>query len=59
VNAELYNPGTGTFMYTPGGPSVGLNTARASQTATLLDNGMVLIAGGDNSGGYLATAELY
>ncbi len=37
-----------------------LNTARATQTATLLTNGMALVAGGvDGSGNILASAELY
>jgi hypothetical protein len=37
-----------------------LNTARGQQTATLLNNGMVLIAGGaGSSGGVLGSAELY
>jgi hypothetical protein len=37
-----------------------LNTARDSHTATLLPNGMVLVAGGyGSSGNPLATAELY
>jgi len=36
-----------------------LNTAREQHTATLLNNGMVLITGGCCSNGYLGSAELY
>jgi hypothetical protein len=36
-----------------------MSTARAYQTVTLLDNGMVLITGGENSNQVLASAELY
>jgi trimeric autotransporter adhesin len=36
-----------------------LNTSRSEHTATLLPSGQVLVAGGDNSGGYLASAEVY
>jgi chitodextrinase len=59
TSAELYNPTTGTFTNTGG-----LNMRRAQHTATLLNNGMVLIAGG--RGDYTTTvptdvtqAELY
>ena len=45
--AELYNPVSGTF-----GPASSPNIPRANQTATLLQNGKVLIAGGQfNAGG--------
>jgi hypothetical protein len=56
VEAELYNPKTGTFI-----PTGRLNTARMLHTATLLNNGMVLVAGGQDSssGDILAGAELY
>ena len=54
ASAELYNPATGTFT-----PTGSLNTARYGHTATLLNNGMVLMAGGDGSSGSLASAELY
>ena len=50
TSAELYDSKTGTFTSTGS-----LNTARSSYTATLLNNGMVLIAGA----GGLVTAELY
>src|SRR6266404_6288820 len=36
-----------------------LNIARAEHTATLLSNGMVLVAGGFDSSGISASAELY
>ena len=53
--AELYNPTTGMFSLTNGT----LNNARYAHTATLLNDGTVLITGGYGSGGYLASAELY
>jgi len=52
--AELYDPAAGTFSLTGS-----LNTARYSATATLLNNGNVLVAGGANSRGVVASAELY
>jgi IPT/TIG domain/Galactose oxidase, central domain len=54
--AELYNPSTGNFALTGS-----LNTAgRLWDTATALSNGMVLIAGGDQSGtDIFSSAELY
>jgi hypothetical protein len=54
ASAELYNPATGTFT-----PTGSLNIAHAAHTATLLNNGLVLLAGGGGSSGDLASAELY
>jgi hypothetical protein len=54
ASAELYNPGTGTFTFTGN-----LNAARDAHSATLLNNGSVLIAGGSGVAGELASAEIY
>jgi N-acetylneuraminic acid mutarotase len=52
--AELYDPATGIWS-----PTANLNTPRRGHTATLLPDRNVLVAGGDNSQGELASAELY
>ena len=53
--AELYNPAKGQWTVTGSMTSV-----RCAHTATLLPNGQVLVAGGnDDNGNSLATAELY
>jgi hypothetical protein len=55
ASAELYNPSTATWTTTGS-----LNTPRIEDTATLLQNGQVLVAAGqDKNYNYLASAELY
>src|SRR5438034_1069912 len=52
---EPYDPASCTWTATGS-----LNTARNYHTATLLQNGMVLVAGGQDSNGFIsASAELY
>ena len=52
TSCEVYDPGAGTWSFTPMPLSIG----RANHTATLLPDGKVLIVGG-NSG--VTTAEVY
>jgi hypothetical protein len=54
ASAELYDPSTGVFT-----PTGSMTAARAQQTATLLTNGKVLIAGGSDGMHPLASADLY
>ena len=54
TSAELYDPMTGTFSLTGS-----LTTARRGQTATLLADGRVLVAGGLGQQEVLASAEIY
>jgi hypothetical protein len=57
ATAEVYDPATGTFT-----PTGNMSATRIGQTATLLLDGRVLIAGGirsGQSGSPRATAELY
>jgi N-acetylneuraminic acid mutarotase len=53
-SAELYDPTTGQWSTTGS-----LNIARFWHTATLLQNGKVLVAGGAGTDDSLASAELY
>lgn len=55
ATAELYQPGSGSFR-----PAGSMTVARAGHTATLLQDGRLMIVGGqDSSGGFLGSAELY
>jgi WD40 repeat protein len=52
--AELYDPASGKFS-----PTGSMMTPRAFHTATLLPDGQVLLAGGENDSGFNSSAELY
>ena len=54
ASSATYNPATGTWT-----AASSMKAARADHTATLLANGHVLAAGGDNTNGELSSAELY
>jgi hypothetical protein len=54
ATADLYDPRTRSFAATGS-----MTTERVSQTATLLSDGRVLVAGGWNRDGVLKSAELY
>jgi hypothetical protein len=55
ATAEIFDPNTGIFTATKGSMSF----ARSNHTATLLNDGTILIAGGLDGNTTLATAELF
>jgi hypothetical protein len=54
ASCAIYNPATGIWA-----TASTMKNARADHTATLLHNGHVLAAGGDNASGELSSAELF
>ena len=54
ISAEIYDSGTGTWS-----PTGSMNTARLDHTATRLSDGRVLVTGGRDDSGELASAEIY
>jgi N-acetylneuraminic acid mutarotase len=54
ATAQLYDSATGSWTLTGA-----MNDGRYGHTATLLDDGRVLVAGGSGGNGILASAELY
>ncbi len=54
ASSAIYNPVTGTWT-----TASSMVDARVDHTATLLHNGHILAAGGDNTGGELSSAELF
>jgi hypothetical protein len=59
ASAELYNPSTGTFTTTGSMHAQRCSYLTPGFTATLLPNGKVLIAGGENPNGFVPLAEIY
>lgn len=54
ASAERYSPATASWSST-----ASMTTPRNAHTATPLATGEVLVAGGNNNGGFLASAEIY
>ena len=52
--AEIYNPSTGTWVI-----AGQMSVVRSRHVVTLLSDGRVLITGGENRDGYIATTEIY
>jgi N-acetylneuraminic acid mutarotase len=59
ASAELFNPASDAFTALPASGATELQTARDGAVAAVLPNGQVLIAGGYNVSGFLASAELF
>jgi hypothetical protein len=59
ANAELYDPKTGTFSLTGSTILANMFADRFDATATTLNDGRVLVAGGMEMGNSLTSAELF
>jgi len=62
ATAELFDPATGRFLLTTAAfatSGTAMSSGRREHTATLLADGQVLIAGGDDEHSAVNTAELY
>jgi N-acetylneuraminic acid mutarotase len=58
-SAELYDPASCSGTTGSWSSTGSLTTARYNHTATLLQNGKVLVSGGQDTTGPIASAELY
>lgn len=52
--AEVYSPNTGIWELLSN-----MAVSRSFHTVTLLSNGTILVSGGENADGFIATAEIY
>ncbi len=59
LSTELFDPANDTFTALPASGSTELDTFRDGAVAAPLPDGQVLIAGGQNGGGTLRSAELF
>jgi RHS repeat-associated protein len=57
--AEIYNPQTGAWRYTGISEQTSMTIPRAQHTAILLQDGRVLIAGGNDGSGEMNSAEIF
>ena len=56
---EIYDPVTGLWDSGPNCPAITMNSKRHSHTATMLRDGRVLVAGGNDGYGEVAKAEIF
>ncbi|MFA5139788.1 MAG: kelch repeat-containing protein [Elusimicrobiota bacterium] len=56
---EIFDPSTGDWNYGTGCPPITMNSKRHSHTVTMLRDGRLLAAGGNDGFGEVAKAEIY